>query len=303
MNTSTISFWQRLRRTPYQSIAAVFMIFITLFVMGVFLMMTGGLSAVLSYFESKPQLTVFLKDEKDKASIDQLVEKLQATGKVSSYQYVSKEQALSIYREQNKNDPLLLEMVTADILPSSLEISATSPQYLVELADIAKKEPGIDEVVFQKEVVDTLISWTSTIRKAGIIFILFLFAASFFILLTSISMKIAFRKDEIEILKLVGATPWYIKKPFIFEGLTYGFVGATSAFIAVSGIILYLNPFITSFLRGIPYLSLWQGTSLTFYIWPPTLGVFLILWLILLLAGLLVGLISSLFAVSRYMKY
>lgn len=300
---STISFWQRLRRTPYQSIAAVFMIFITLFVMGIFLMMTGGLSAVLSYFESKPQLTVFLRDEKDKVSIDQLIERLQGTGKVSSYNYISKEQALSIYREQNKNDPLLLEMVTADILPSSLEISATSPQYLVELADMAKKEPGIDEVVFQKEVVDTLVSWTSTVRKIGIVFILFLFAATFFILLTSISMKIAFRKDEIEILKLVGATPWYIKKPFIFEGLTYGFVGATGAFIVVSAILLYLSPFITSFLRGIPSLSLWQGTGFTVYIWPPTVGIFIILWLILLLSGLFVGLISSLFAVSRYMKY
>ncbi len=300
---STISFWQRLRRTPYQSVAAVFMIFITLFVMGIFLMMTGGLSAILSYFESKPQLTIFLKDEKDKASIDQLIEKLQATGRVSSYQYVSKEQALSIYREQNKNDPLLLEMVTADILPSSLEISATSPQYLVELSEIAKKDPGIDEVVFQKEVVDTLVSWTGTVRKVGIFFILFLFAATFFILLTSISMKIAFRKDEIEILKLVGATPWYIKKPFIFEGLTYGFVGATAAFMVVSGIILYFSPFITSFLRGIPSLSLWQGTGITLYIWPPTLGIFLILWLVLLLSGLFVGLISSLFAVSRYMKY
>lgn len=303
IRSSSVSFWQRLRRTPYQSVAAVFMIFITLFVMGIFLLMIGSLSAVLTYFESKPQLTVFFKDNKEKASIDQLIEKLKSTNRVSSYQYISKDQALAIYREQNKNDPLLLEMVTADILPSSLEISATSPQYLVDLSEMVKSEPGIDEVVFQKEVVDTLISWTSTVRKIGVLFILFLFAATFFILLTSIGMKIAFRKDEIEILKLVGATPWYIKKPFIFEGLTYGFVGATLAFVVVSGFILYFHPFITSFLRGIPSLSLWQGTGFTIYIWPPTTGIFLILWVLLSVAGLMIGLIGSLFAVSRYMRY
>jgi cell division transport system permease protein len=300
---SSISFWQRLRRTPYQSIASVFMLFITLFVMGIFLLLISGMSAILVYFESKPQLTVFFKDEKDKTSVDQLTEKLKITGKVASFQYISKDQALAIYKEQNKNDPLLLEMVTADILPSSLEISATSPQYLAELAEIVKKEPGIDEVVFQKDVVDTLVSWTSTVRKVGIVFTLFLFTATFFILLTTIGMKIALRREEIEILKLVGATSWYIKKPFILEGLTYGATGATLSSVIISLVLLYLQPFISSFLRGIPALPLMQIQNVSINIWPPTIGIFILLWIILLLSGLTIGLIGSLFAVSRFTKY
>lgn len=301
MKTS-FTFWQRMRRTPYQTGASVFMIFITLFVMGIFLILTGSLSAVLTYFESKPQLTVFFKDEKDKQAIDQLVDKLKSTGKLSSYQYISKDQALAIYRDQNKNDPLLLEMVTADILPSSLELSATFPQYLIELSEIVKKEPGIDEVVFQKDVVDTLISWTSTIRMIGIIFLVFLFASTFFILLTSSGMKIALRKEEIEILKLVGATSWYIKRPIIMEGLTYGIVGATSAWILVTGLLLYLRPFITSFLKGIPALPLLQYQGITINIWPFSYGIFLLLWMILLISGVFIGLLGSFMAVTRYMK-
>ncbi len=278
------------------------MIFITLFVMGIFLILAGSLSAVLTYFESKPQLTIFFKDEKDKQAIDQLVDKLKNTGKLASYQYVSKDQALAIYRDQNKNDPLLLEMVTADILPSSLELSATLPQYLVELAEVVKKEPGIDETVFQKDVVDTLISWTSTIRMVGIVFLVFLLISTFIILLTSTGMKIAFKKDEIEILKLVGATSWYIKRPFIMEGFTYGLVGATTAWLVVSGVLLYLRPFITSFLKGIPTLPLLQYQGIVIHIWPFTLGIFLLLWVILLVSGIMIGLLGSFFAVTRYMR-
>jgi cell division transport system permease protein len=295
--------WQRVRRTPYQAIAAIFMITITLFVFSIFLLSAATLSSLLSYFETKPQITVFFKETKDKASIDALMDKLKGAGKVATLRYISKDEALRIYQEQNKNDPLLLEMVTADILPASLEIFATSPQYLSEIAEVVKKEADVDEVVYQKEVVDTLISWTATIRKIGIIFILLLFIASFMILVTSVGMKIAYRKDEIEILKLVGATPWYIKRPFVLEGTYYGVFGALLSWFLISGIILYLQPFMASFLHGISPLTLATVNQMVIYIWPPNLIIFLAMLVILLSGGLSIGFFGSLFAVSRYMKY
>lgn len=299
----SVSLWQRIRRTPYQAFASVFMISITLFVLSVFLLLAATSSSVLSYFETKPQITVFFKENQDKPAVDALVEKLKATGKMASYKYISKEDALKIYQEQNKDDPLLLEMVTADILPASLEISATNPSYLVEIAEIVKKEPGIDEVVFQKEIVDTLISWTSTIRKIGAVFILFLLSASFMILITNISMKIVNRKDEIVILRLVGATSWYIKRPFVLEGILYGIIGATISWLVTSAIVLYLQPFMASFLHGISSLSFWKVTEeLVIYLWPPNIAFFLLLWIVLVAAGFSIGLIGSLFAVSRYMR-
>src|SRR3989338_8192145 len=130
--SNSVSFWQRIRRTPYQAVASVFMIFITLFVFAVFLLLAVTSSVILSYFESKPQVTIFFSYEKDKTAVDTLIEILKSTGKIASISYISKDQALAIYREQNKNDPLLLEMVTADILPASLDVSATSPKYLSE---------------------------------------------------------------------------------------------------------------------------------------------------------------------------
>jgi len=300
--SSSLTFWKRIRRTPYQAIAATMTIFITLFVMAVFLIMAGGSSAMLTYLESKPQLTVFFKDDKDKDSINQLISNIKNTGRIASINYISKEQALAIYKEQNKNDPLLLEMVTADILPASLEVSTVSPVYLSELAENLKKEKGIDEVVFQKDVVDTLVSWTNTIRKVGLVFISFLLVATFFIILTSIGMKIALRKDEIEILQLVGATPWYIKKPFIFEGVTYGFAGSALSFVLVSVILLYFTPYASSFLQGIPNLTLFKYANIALTIWPPNAFLFLSLFIVLLFSGLIIGFIGSIFAISRYMK-
>lgn len=299
---STLSFWKRVRRTPYQAIASVFMIFITLSVLAIFFLLAGSSSAILSYFESKPQLTVFFKDDKAKESIDQLIDRLEKTGQVASVEYISKEQALAIYKEQNKNDPLLLEMVTADILPASLEISAISPKYLAQMAEMVKEDKGIDEVVFQKDVVDTLISWTSVIRKVGAVFILFLCLSTLFILLTTIGMKIAMRKEEIEVLKLVGATSWFIKKPFIMEGMIYGIAGASFSWVVVSGILLFLRPFIASFLQGIPSLPLWQFQAVSVYMWPLTLFLFIFLLLLLVFLGSIIGLVGSLFAVSRYLK-
>jgi cell division transport system permease protein len=299
---SSISIWRRLRRTPYQAIAATFMMFITLFVMSVFLLLIAGSGAILTYFESKPQLTVFLKDQQDQTAVDRLMAKLKATGKVADMQYISKDQALSIYREQNKNDPLLLEMVTSDILPSSLDVSATTPTYLAELAETVKNDPAVDEVIFQKDVVDTLISWTTTLRKVGFAIVVVLLVSTFLILLTSIGMKIALRKDEIEILRLVGATSWYIKRPFIFEGILYGFAGATISWAIISVGMLYANPFITSFLRGIPSLPIFRVSTFALNVWPPSFLLYSLLWFFMVLSGVTIGFLGSLFATSRYMK-
>ena len=299
---SNVSIWLRLRRTPYQTVASLFMMFITLFVLGLFLLLVGSTTALVGYFESKPQLTVFFANDKDKASIDQLSEKLKSMGKVLSTKYVSKEEALSIYREQNKEDPLLLEMVTADILPASLDVSATSPKFLNEIYQMVRTEAGVEDVVFQKEVVDTLINWASTVRKVGFLFVTFLILSTFFILLTSISMKIANKKDEIEILKLVGATNWYVKKPFIKEGVIYGLSGATFAWIFIFFLVLYLEPYMDSFLKGIGNLNLLSFGSLKLAVWPLNFPLFLLLYLLLLMSGLGIGFIGSLFASNRYLN-
>lgn len=281
--------WQHIRRSPYQALAAVGIMTLTLFVSSIFFLTAAGSAAILSYFESKPQITAFFTDEKKVEEIANLEEKLKSTGQVAQVKYVSKEEALAIYREQNKGDPLLLEMVTANILPASLEVSAKDAKFLADLAKILKAEPGIEEVVYQKDVVDALVAWTGAIRKIGIILVGFLTIVSLLIILTVIAMKIALRREEIEILKLVGASNWYIRAPFLLEGAFYGTVGAIVSWIISCLLLLYATPYLASFLVGIPILPV-----------SPIFMLALLGGLVLVGAG--VGGFGSLLALWRYLK-
>ncbi|OGG35736.1 hypothetical protein A2363_03120, partial [Candidatus Gottesmanbacteria bacterium RIFOXYB1_FULL_47_11] len=286
------------RRSPYQASVAVLTMFITFLLGGVFLITSVSSVLILEFFEGKPQITVFFTDKAVKADADSLDKTLRATGKVASTAYVSKEDALAIYREQNKNDPLLLEMVTADILPASLEVSATNPLYLKELEPLVRQAQGVEEVVYQKDVVETLLTWTNAIRVVGVIVAGLLIVNSLLIIMTVIGMKIALKREEIEILALVGASRWYIRMPFIIEGGLYGVMGAFVAWIMITGLIIWMQPVILGFLGMIPVISLILGslTGTPFFL---AAGGFLAG---MLLMAFLLGAIGSTIAIGRYLK-
>jgi cell division transport system permease protein len=154
-----------IRRSPYQSIAAILIMSLTFLTIAVFSIITIISVRVINYFETRPQLSVFFKQEVPRDQVEDLKKQLEATGKIKSIKYVSQDEALSIYKEQNKEDPLLLDLVTSEILPASLDVQATDAQYLSSLAQIAKGSKAVDEVVFQKDIVDTLIRFTNGLRQ------------------------------------------------------------------------------------------------------------------------------------------
>lgn len=281
--------WRHIRRSPYQAMAAIGIMILTLFLSSVFFLTATSSAAILSSFESKPQIIAFFTEEKNDLEIKKLVEKLEATGQVASTKYVSKQEALVLYQERFKNDPLLLEMVTANILPASLEVSAKEARFLGDLAKILQTESEIEDVVYQKDVIDALVSWTQAIKKTGIILIGFLLGESLLVILTIIGMKIALRREEIEVLKLVGASSWYIRAPFLLEGVFYGVIGGIFSWLFSGLLVYYTVPHLNSFLAGIPPL-------------PITLGFMLALLGGLILIGISVGVFGSLLAVWRYLK-
>lgn len=293
------STWTHVRRSPYQAMAAILTMFLTFLLAGVFFLATVSSVLVLQFFESKPQITVFFTDKATADDSRTLEKTLDATTKVASMKYVSKDDALAIYREQNKNDPLLLEMVTADILPASLEVSAKDPKFLSELDPLIRKAQGVEEVVFQKDVVDTLLSWTKAIRIVGGSLAILLAIDSLLIIMTVVSMKIALKKEEIEVLKLVGASPWYIRMPFIMEGGFYGVTGAFMSWIIITGLVIWLRPMVLSFLGMIPAIGIVLG-SLTSAPFLLSAGGFMGAMLIV---GFFLGSVGSLVALGRYLKF
>src|SRR3989339_1861683 len=208
-----------IKRTSYQSFASFFTLFLTLFLsLAVFFILTF-LYGMLGYVESRPQVTVYFQTQTSENNIFKLKEQLLSSEKVLSAKYVSKTEAYEIYKKLNKDNPLLLEMVTSDILPSSLEIYAKKPIFLPEIAEFLKKQGGVDEVQFQKDIVDKLLSLTGILRKGGLIFFFYLLFMSVIVLTTTTLFKIALKKDEIELLRLIGANNFYIRKPYVIEGL------------------------------------------------------------------------------------
>ena len=280
---------QNIRRSPYQAIAAIVIMTLTFLVISFFTFLLVGSSKIIQYFESKPQVTVFFRNEAKQEDINSLENKLKEEGRVSSVKFVSKKEALAIYKEQNKNDPLLLDLVTADILPSSLEISTYKIEDLSRVSEALKSSSIVSEVIFQKDVVSTLTSWTSALRKIGVASILVLSLASIFIILTITGIKISQKRTDIHIMKLIGATNWYIRWPFIFEGMFYGVVGAFTGWVVSTIALIAATPYLSDFLRGIPIL--------------PASPIFLLALLggELLLAAVL-GAFSSYLAVLRFLK-
>lgn len=281
--------WQHIRRSPYQALAAILVMSLTFTIAAVFILLATGSQAILNWFETRPQVTAFFKEGTKMEQVEDLKARLQASGKVSQIKYVSKEEALAIYREQNKEDPLLLEMVTANILPASLEVSATKLSDLSEVASILKSEPQVEEVIFQEDVISSLSAWTSALRKIGAGLTIALALISLLVILVIIGMKVALRKEEIEILKLIGATPWYIRAPFVLEGIFYGLVGATISWIITYILLLYSTPLLVSFLSGIPIL--------------PVSPIFMLVLLSgLIFGGTMIGVLGSILATRRYLK-
>ncbi len=291
-----------IRRTPYQSLASFLILFFTLFLSLFFFNLTSFFNGILSYVETRPQVTVYFQNQTKESDIFKLRDSVVSSGKTQSVKYISKEDALKIYRDLNKNNPLLLEMVTADILPASLEIYASKPEYLAQIAEYLKKQPGVDEVIFQKDIVNKLISLTTGLRRVSLFVLLFLLLIAFIVLMTTTAFKIALKKEEIELLHLLGASNMYIRKPFLYEGMLFGLASGTLAFAIFYLIFLYFFPFLSSYFTGIPSLSFYWLGNFGLYVWPPSAYFLLLSYVITVLFGSLIGFVGNYLSTSKYIK-
>jgi len=167
-----------IRRSPYQALAAFVVMAATFFISGLFVLVAVGSNEVIKYFEARPQISAFFKDTAQNDQILALQKTIIDTNLTSEVKFISKEDALKIYQDQNKNDPLLLELVTANILPASLDISTYNATDLEKISEILVKEEIIDEVVYQKDVVEKLTNWTRILRFGGVALVAFLTTVS-----------------------------------------------------------------------------------------------------------------------------
>jgi len=283
--------WHHLRRSPFQSMLAILVTSVSFFILAVFLILSVGMSSVLQYFETKPEITLFLKDGLDRVAVENVQKDLSAYPNIKEVKFISKEKALSIYKEQNKDNPLLTEMVTASILPASFEVSVTDPKVLETIyQNFSTKKDLVSDIIYQKNFINNIINWTNNIRIFGIIAVITLTVISFFEIITIIGMKITNRKEEIKISRLLGASKFYVKKPFILEGIFYGISGAALGNILATIIALNLKTRLNTFFNPIIFIQ-------------PNISFYFLIFFSEILVGICIGYFSSTVGVKRHIKF
>lgn len=240
-----------IRRSPYQALAATIVLTLTFFIGYCLALFLLGSAKVLSYFETRPEVTGFFLQETADEVLAANADRLRQEPYVLNVNVISQEQALTIYREQTANDPLLQELVTADILPPSIEVSTRSIDDLGQVAEVMQGMDGIDEVVYQQDVIDSLRNWTGNLRRIGLGVLAVFTVASLLVVILITSIRIASKKYEIRVMRLVGATKWYVMQPFLIEGMLYGVLGAVIAWTVVYIGLLYSSPAIQAFFGDI----------------------------------------------------
>src|SRR4030042_4014461 len=204
--------WQHIRRVPFQALAAIFVLTITFFVITIISVLAYSSEKVVRYFETRPQVIVFLKDYISTDQVDEFREKLSKDPKVAEIEYVSKEKALEIYKSATADNPLLFELVSPSIFPASLELSLSDLSHAQGLIDEIKKEDIVEQVGFTASlegeeslptVINRLRSFAFYLRTGGMILAGFLVSTSLLVLIVIIGMRITTRRDEIETLKLI----------------------------------------------------------------------------------------------------
>lgn len=291
-----------IRRSPFQALAASFVLSLTFFVSTIVLVLVYSSSKLVTYFETRPQVIAFLKSDAGDSDIANLQQKLEGDSRISSMKYVSKEEALSIYKNATSDNPLLGQLVSPSIFPPSLEFSVTELTYAQDVIAQVKGESIVESVGFTaalggesslNDVIGRLKTVTNYVRIGGIVFVGLLSATSLVILLVITSMRVVRRRDEVEILNLIGAPKGFIRSPIVIEAFFYTLsgvlIGWALAFIAV----LYLSPSVVTYFGEIPILP------------KNILGIFELFGIILgieLVGGSILAGAGSLLAISRVKK-
>lgn len=278
-----------MRRSPFQALTAISITTISLFVAYSFSMMVLGTQEILRYFETRPQIIGFFELDATDEEINSIGNQMRQKSYVEDVQLITQEQALETYQAENRDDPLLLELVTADILPASIEIAASEVTSLNQIKDDLEAVDTIEEVVYQQDIIDSLTSWTTSVRYIGLAAVGILFSTTFLIITALIGMKVSTRKKPIQIMKFIGASGWYIKAPFFFEGVLYGLIGSLLGWSMMYAGLLYVTPWLKEFLGSISLL-------------PVPLEVFVLQVSIGSLSAMLLGGFAGIVAVQRMMK-
>jgi cell division transport system permease protein len=288
------------RRNWVMSLVAVSIIYISLLLVGAFFLTSSVLNTIVTSFEAKVSVQVFVKDSALPADIEALQTSIQHMPNVKSISYVTKDQALARFKERTKNSPQLVEQLRGNPLPASIEVALVDPRQVQSVVNLIVKDPNTAKVVknpaspltsdirYGQNVVQNLFAATGIVRMFAAAFLILLLAVSLVLIGNTIRLAIYSRRREIGIMRLVGASNWFIRTPFLLEGVLQALIGSILAIITLLAAQAFIVPWLQENLKFLP-VSIGGAT-------------FAQLAGLLIISGVVIGLLGSGTAVRRYLK-
>lgn len=291
-----------LRANKSTAIGSIITIFLSLFLIGLFIFVNAIVNNVASAVEEQVAITAYISDE---ASLSEeqpylnVQEEIEAMPGVSSVSFTSKDEAMESFKTTMKDDGIVDQLDGSNPLPASFTVILEDPQMVEEIASEIQNmesfqaicdspEMPQNSVKFGQKTVERLFSMTNILRTIAVLFVLVLIFVAFVFMNNTIKLAVANRSKEIGIQRLVGASNAFIRGPFLAEGAIHALIGAIAAIIALQLIVMIALPAFSGALVWLP-LDINVGTIVLTY-------------LIILVAGLVIGLASSALAMRKYLK-
>jgi cell division transport system permease protein len=246
--------WQGFWRNAVMSLAATATMVLMLLLLAGFWIVNTGLLAGLEYTESKVNIVADLYDNVTDTQVAALIDKVEAMPEVTEVVHVTREDALERFRESRKaqREEDLTRFLDSNPFHASLEISLTDPERYTTVRNRLIGETGVDKVKNQGELVGNVLTVTNFLQTAGLAILIVIGIIVLFIIVNTIRLAVVARAEEIEIMRLVGASDAFIRWPFVFEGALVGLLGAALALGALGAASEQLGTFMFDFFRVLP---------------------------------------------------
>jgi cell division transport system permease protein len=288
--------WNNFWRNRWLSLATISVMFLAIFSASVLVLLNVIGQNILITLQNKVDVSVYIKQEVGEQEINKMRSDLMFLGEVKNVSYVSSEEALAKFKERHQENPTLMESIAElgnPLLPA-LNIEANNAsQYdaIISFLENGKYKESIEKINYKqsKPLIEKLSRFSDKVKRGGILVSVILAIVAGLVAFNTIRLAMYNFKNEVEVMRLVGASDWYIRGPFLVEGILYGAFAALSALIILTPLLYFFSPKI-SILAPDSNIFKWYTDN------------FFLFFLLQLILGIVLGGASSIVAIRKYLK-
>ena len=294
MKVRTIEYYIRevfisLRRNNWMSVASIGTVAVSLFIFGMFLMMVMNMNKLAENMESQVQINVYLLDKVDREQARDIEKDLKEIEGIETVGFVTKDEAMERFKDRLGDQKTLLDALDeTNPLPDSFEVTVTNPDLVKTAAEKMEKLDGVECAKYGQDVMEHLFEITRLLRIFGFTLMLVLAFATLFIISNTIRLTVFARRKEIAIMKYVGATDWFIRWPFVMEGMVLGLFGSIIAAMVLRTAYTAMAEKVYDTLAFFPLIP--EQPFLTY------------ITIVVVISGMVVGAIGSAVSIKKFLK-